>query len=326
MNAMTLSSAQVAQYLQRIGVRGPVTPNLETLVRLHAAHLVSVPFENLDIVPARRPIDLEIGALFDKIVSRRRGGFCYELNLLFATLLRSIGFPVRILSARVRCANGGFGPEFDHMTLLVELDELRLADVGYGEGFREPLRLEPEAVQEQAFAAYRLLRRGVDRPTCLTDFLLRPRRRSPLRRFSRRRGLRRASSTPRSRLGRSAALTSVSTVSRRNSVRHAAWQLDSRLPERSWRTEYLFTLKPRRPEDFRAMCRYHQTSPDSVFTRNPVCSRATPTGRVTITGDRLILTHRGRRSESTIAGEAELAALLSEHFGIRLDQEEPCAP
>src|SRR5438874_1301375 len=78
-------------YLQRINYRGEQTPTAATLRELHRAHLLTVPFENLDI-HLGRPILLDQAALFEKIVSRRRGGFCYELNGLFALLLRELGF------------------------------------------------------------------------------------------------------------------------------------------------------------------------------------------------------------------------------------------
>src|SRR5215207_11196611 len=109
----------IQAYLRRIHYRGDLTPTATTLRELHRAHLLAVPFENLDI-HLGRPIVLDQDALFDKIVTRRRGGFCYELNGLFALLLRELGFEVTLLAAGVARADGGFGPEFDHLTLLVE--------------------------------------------------------------------------------------------------------------------------------------------------------------------------------------------------------------
>ena len=114
-----------------------------------------MPFENLDIRPLGRSIDFDLAALEEKIVRRRRGGFCYELNGLFAALLRELGFGVTMLAAGVARGDGSFGPEFDHLTLLVRAaagvegqsaasgkpsDTSWLADVGFGDSFREPLR------------------------------------------------------------------------------------------------------------------------------------------------------------------------------------------
>src|SRR5919109_1202974 len=101
----------IQAYLDRIGYRGPLEPTAETLRALHVAHLLGVPFENLNIGMGW-PIVLDEAALFDKIVVRRRGGFCYELNGLFAALLRELGFDVTLLSAGVARQDGGFGPEF----------------------------------------------------------------------------------------------------------------------------------------------------------------------------------------------------------------------
>lgn len=146
-------------YLQRLNYNGPRTRTLETLQALHQAHLLAVPFENLDI-HLGRAIVLEEEALYDKIVRQRRGGFCYELNGLFAALLRELDFEVNLLSGRVM-ENGELGPEFDHLTLLVQLDEDRwLADVGFGDSFREPLRLEESKEQSQHGVAYRLNNSG----------------------------------------------------------------------------------------------------------------------------------------------------------------------
>lgn len=144
-------------YLRRIGYDGPLAPTAETLRALQLAHLYAVPFENLDI-HLGRPLSLELPALFDKIVTRQRGGFCYELNGLFAWLLKSLGYTVTHLSARVANAEGTFGPEFDHLALLVENgpDERWLADVGFGDGFMEPLRVEPGRGQPQGQWTYGL--------------------------------------------------------------------------------------------------------------------------------------------------------------------------
>jgi N-hydroxyarylamine O-acetyltransferase len=146
----------IAAYLERIQYRGSQAPTAETLRALQEAHLLTVPFENLSIHSAE-PIVLEDDSLFQKIVTRRRGGFCYELNGLFAALLRGLGFEVDMLSARVANAVGEFGPEFDHMTLMVRLDQRWLADVGFGDSFLEPLLMDQTEEQAQKDRAYKIV-------------------------------------------------------------------------------------------------------------------------------------------------------------------------
>lgn len=148
-----------AAYAARIGYSGPLEPTHETLRGLHLAHLLTVPFENLDI-PRGRPLSLESEALVEKIVGRRRGGLCYELNGAFALLLRAVGFGVDLLSAAVCRENGTWGRPFDHLLLRVHLDEPWIADVGFGrDSFREPLRLNVDEPQERFGLTYRLIDR-----------------------------------------------------------------------------------------------------------------------------------------------------------------------
>jgi N-hydroxyarylamine O-acetyltransferase len=133
----------IAAYLRRIGVDRDPAPTLDGLAELGFAHLCTVPFENLDIA-AGRPLVLEPDALFDKIVTRRRGGFCYELNGLFAELLRALGFDVTLLAGQtVNPDTGAPGPERAHLFLLVELGGPWLVDVGWGEAYRGPFALRP---------------------------------------------------------------------------------------------------------------------------------------------------------------------------------------
>jgi len=94
----------IEAYLKRINYHGSLAPNVETLRDLQVAHLLAVPFENLSI-HRKEPIVLETEALFGKIVERRRGGFCYEANGLFAALLSNLGFEVKIAGSR--SCNGG---------------------------------------------------------------------------------------------------------------------------------------------------------------------------------------------------------------------------
>jgi N-hydroxyarylamine O-acetyltransferase len=247
-----------AAYLERIGHDGSREPTLETLRALHRAHLFTVPFENLDI-HAGRSIRLDRAAFFQKIVRERRGGFCYELNGLFGEMLGALGFEVTLLSARVARPDGGFGPEFDHMLLLVNLGRRWIADVGFGRCFEEPLALDDPAEQEADGTLYRAVAGG------------------------------------------------------------DGWRLESRAPGGEPTPEHTFSLLPRALEEFAGMCEYHQTSPESNFTRKAVCSMPLARGgRITLSGRTLQVTVGGARQETPLEDDRAVAAALQEHFGIRM--------
>lgn len=145
-------------YLARIGYSKLLKPDVQTLQGLHVAHMRSVPFENLDI-GQKRPIRLTEEALWEKIILQKRGGFCYELNGLFAWLLQRLGFDVTYLNARVYNREGKPGIDFDHLALLVQIpDQLGrwLVDVGFGDSFTEPLIFEERAEQLQGLRSYRI--------------------------------------------------------------------------------------------------------------------------------------------------------------------------
>lgn len=266
-------------YLERIGYAGPTEPSKETLSGLHRAHMLAVPFENLDIHIGRK-IVCEESRFLHKIVDEHRGGFCYELNGAFAALLRALGFQVTLLSARVARADGiSSSPEFDHLALLVNLlvtssinprvdspnspaaqrtsGHSWLADVGFGDSFVEPLRLEPHLEQAQIGRVYRLIE--------VQGF----------------------------------------------------FHMEVNAGD-GWKTQYAFTLQPRQLADFAVMCHYHQTSPESHFTRQRICSQATPHGRITLSDLKLIETRDGRREERKLSGQAEWRATLRELFRVDL--------
>lgn len=247
----------VSAYLARIGYTGTVTPTVETLTQLHRAHMFTVPFENLDIALGRKIVCDET-AFVRKIVDRRRGGFCYELNGGLAGLLRELGFQVTLLSAQVPHQDGTDSPEFDHMALRVDLDEPWLADVGFGDSFVEPLRLKPGIEQPQHGWIYRLVEK------------------------------------------------------------QGTFDMERCEPGGSWKRQYSFTLLPRRLEEFAPMCHYHQTSPESPFTRKSVCSKATACGRITIAERKLIVTADGEKRESMLSSDEEWQAALRENFGVVL--------
>ena len=256
------ASMDVPAYLARLDYSGPLTPSAATLRALHRAHLFSVPFENLDISRGRR-LSLARPALFDKIVTRRRGGFCYELNGLFGWLLESLGYSVTYLSARVYGADGGLSPEFDHLALWVEPPaggpgERWLADVGFGDSFVEPLRLAAGFEETQGLRTYGLVEHD------------------------------------------------------------GGWDYWQREPDAEPARQYAFSLQPRQfPADFEAMCIYQQTAPESHFTQHRLCTLATPTGRISLSDRRWIVTEHGARHESPI-DDAEFERLCQTRFGVVL--------
>src|SRR5262245_26196567 len=234
----------VEAYLKRIDYRGPLQQDFETLRQLHLAHLLQVPFENLSI-HAREPIVLNDTALFEKIVTRRRGGFCYELNGLFAALLRELGFEVAMLSAQVANDQGEFSRDFDHMTLMVGIKPARwLADVGFGDSFIEPLALETERENRQRESTYRIV--------CQNERMLL-----------------------------------------------------EQAKDSGWKPQYRFSLIPYQYSDYVEMCQYHQTSPDSHFTRQRICSRLTTRGRISLSDMRFIVIEDAQREVRVITNQDE---------------------
>lgn len=246
----------VGAYLERIGFRGDRSPNADTLRSLHRLHLLTVPFENLDIFWGRK-ILLNEKAILEKVVEQHRGGFCYELNTAFAALLRELGFHVTLLAARVPRKDGSMSPEFDHLTLRVDLEEPWLADVGFGDSFTEPLllRIRREHV-EPSGRAFRI------------------------------------------------------------AESNDAYQVEKHEGDGTWVPEYRFSLIPRVLGEFAGMCEYHQTSPESSFTRKKLCTLATPDGRITLSDRRLIVTRNGRKEETEVATQEDWSRILRTKFGV----------
>ncbi len=154
---MPLQDSQIQAYLTRTGYDGALDVSAETLCRLHMAHTLHVPFENLDIHLGRE-ISLEPNDLFNKIVTQRRGGYCYEMNGLFALVLESLGFEVKRLMARIISGYPQTRP-LTHQVLLVTINGDRwMADVGNGRtGIIAPLHLENDVPVQQFTGCYRLL-------------------------------------------------------------------------------------------------------------------------------------------------------------------------
>ncbi|MEU3768268.1 arylamine N-acetyltransferase [Amycolatopsis keratiniphila] len=245
----------VAAYLDRLGLDRPATADVAALRTLQERHIAMVPFENLSI-HLGEPIVLDTEALSGKIVRRRRGGFCYELNGLFAALLEELGFDVTLQAAKVFRPDGTLGPPFDHAAVRVELDEPWLADVGFGRFSRFPLRLSATEAQADPDGEFLVL----DAPHGDIDVLM------------------------------------------------------------DGKPQYRIERRPRALDEFVPTAFWQATSPDSHFTRGPTCSLPTKHGRVTLAGDKLIVTTHGVRTETRLSGDQEILEAYRKEFGIELDR------
>jgi N-hydroxyarylamine O-acetyltransferase len=144
----------IEKYLNRINYSGSLEPSLEVLKNLQRNHLLSVPFENLDIHNDIQ-IELLLDKIFEKVVNQNRGGFCYELNGLFYELLITLGFEAKRVSARVYDPSIGYGQEFDHFAIVVTINKTDyLTDVGFGEFTFEPLKLKTGLIQSDERGNY----------------------------------------------------------------------------------------------------------------------------------------------------------------------------
>ena len=256
--ALSVMDEQILDaYLERIGARRPRHLDESALAGLHRAHLMTVPFENLSI-HLGEAISLTDTDLMSKIVTRRRGGFCYELNGAFALLLQALGADVVRVAARVY-GDGRLGSPFDHLALIVRLPaggDRWLADVGFGSHSTYPLRYDSRHEQDDPGGRF-----------LVTDA--------------------------------------------------ADGDLDVL---RDGQPQYRIEPRGRALADFIPTCWWQQTSPQSHFTQNTVCSRLTTDGRITLSGRTLITTRGGARTEQSLETDDAILAAYREHFGIALER------
>jgi N-hydroxyarylamine O-acetyltransferase len=155
-------SLDLDAYAERIGYAGPREPTLDVLRELHRLHPAAIPFENLTTLLGRTP-ELDLASLEEKLVRAGRGGYCFEQNRLFASVLEALGFEVSTLAARVLWERGpGTISARTHMLLAVRLDgSTYIADVGFGAlTLTAPLLLEPGLEQATPHERFRLVRRS----------------------------------------------------------------------------------------------------------------------------------------------------------------------
>lgn len=243
-------------YLNRIQYSGTAEVSVETLNELHRCHVMNIPFENFHVIN-RIPIVLDQSIFYSKIVENRRGGFCYELNGLFAKALQEIGFDTYFIGCGVFIPpRNEFGSNYGHLAIITTIeDRLYLTDVGFGDAFLEPLELKFDAPIFQSGTYYRL------------------------------------SKLPEGEI--------LLEKSKDNEV---------------YQKMYKFSLEKRNLEEFADACEFHQTSPLAPFNKKPLCSRATSTGRITLTSNSLTITEGLQKTELPVLSSSHFDELLQEHF------------
>lgn len=154
---MSETPMNLKAYFERIGYSGNGEPTAETLRQLQTGHVFHIPFENLDVLEGKR-ISLEPSDLFQKLVTNKRGGYCFEMNGLFSYVLEQLGFPVRPLLARVWRGDSGYGAKTHQVLLVTAGGKEWLCDVGFGgNGLLEPLLFEIGKEQKQYFLNCRIM-------------------------------------------------------------------------------------------------------------------------------------------------------------------------
>ncbi|MEZ0075107.1 arylamine N-acetyltransferase [Planotetraspora sp. GP83] len=254
-----LDDETVAAYLGRIGARRPERATAGALRELHERHLMSIPFENIDF-HLRKPIYIGADAI-EKIVGRRRGGTCYELNGAFFELLRALGYDATVLAGRV-AEDGELGPVLGHMLLRVVAEDSAepwLVDVGYGRGARHPLRFDAREPQDDPQGTFQLFAGPFGDLDLLRDGV----------------------------------------------------------------HQYRIETRPRTVADFLHMWWWYRHSGESPHITHLYCTVPTATGRVTISGNTLIVRETGRRTKQVIEDDDELRAAYRTWFGLEIDELPP---
>ena len=281
---------EVDEYLKRIRFTGSRTPTVDTLIELHQRHLMSIPFENLSLY-GKEKIILSNDWLFKKLIQRKRGGFCFELNIMFSSLLHCFGFKLSTHAAQIfnhRTGNSNSGKS--HMVIVVDIDgDQWLADVACGDNSVTPLRFKRFEQEPQEYETsngiYRICKDG--------DM------------FSYEQKVR----TIVDRDGHQVIANDLFT-----GVDYLGVQ---------WAKQYRFDLTPQTMDHYQKWCVFHETQPSSPFQQGRLCTLAKPWGRITLSREKLVTTtYLGnnkvlKETKHLLGGEKEVVKELEDKFGIR---------
>ena len=249
----------IEKYVERIKYQGKLNLNEKCLKELHRNHVMAIPFEAIDI-QLKRPISLKEKDIYNKVIDNNRGGYCYELNLLFHKFLSKIGFSNHLISAKIY-DSGKFGPEYDHMAILLQLDDTWLVDVGYGDLFIEPLKLIPDFQQEDTNKIYKIEKQNSN------EYLL----------------------------------------------------TESQKDHLDFRIKYKFNTTPKKSKEFYDQNNWKQSSKESYFVKNTVCTIPTLSGRKTIFNNTYKSKNNNLVKEHLIQDEKELHEILENEFKLNIE-------
>ncbi|XP_023646175.2 arylamine N-acetyltransferase, pineal gland isozyme NAT-10-like [Paramormyrops kingsleyae] len=228
----------VADYLQRIGYKGPFQKaDLETLNQIHKLHVDSIPFENLSIHCGEK-ITMDLAVIYDKIIRKNRGGWCCENNYLFSWVLKELGYNNTVLGSRVfNNFLNQYNPRESHFINKIDIDGVSyIADVSFGVSGQiwQPLELTVDKDQPQLPGVFRLIKAD--------------------------------------------GMWVLQKTSRKQIIPNEAFAKSDLLNKSITKKIYGFTLAPRQPDHFMETIQFLQTSPESLFVQKSICSLQTPTG------------------------------------------------
>ncbi|TRZ25303.1 hypothetical protein HGM15179_001800 [Zosterops borbonicus] len=276
----------IKEYFARISYRGSHNqPDLATMSDIFRHHIQAVPFENLSI-HCGETIELNLEATYNKIVKRKRGGWCMENNYLLSWVLKTLGYDVILLAAKVYVPEfDAYPEEIDHLLLQVELDgKSYIVDAGFGMAYQlwEPMELIS----------------GIDQPQTPGVF----------------------------RFQEESGTWYLEKVKRKQWVLNPSTSTPQNVENEVCRRIYLFTLQPRDIEEFRGCNAHLQTAPDSLFVTKSICSLQTADGIRALVGWKLTEIKYNYRDnmdlvEIRILADEEIEKTLKEKFNITLDKK-----
>ncbi|NWS20632.1 ARY2 protein, partial [Pachyramphus minor] len=276
----------IKEYFARISYRGSHNkPDLDTMSDIFQHHIQAVPFENLSIHCGER-IELDLEATYNKIVRKKRGGWCMENNHLLSWVLKTLGYDVTLLGAKVYVPEYDTYPEeIDHLLLKVVLDgKSYIVDGGFGMAYQmwQPMELISGTDQLQTPGVFRFLEAGG------TWYL--------------------------------------EKVKRKQLVPNQGASTPHNVEDEACRRIYLFTLQPRDIEEFRGCNAHLQTAPDSLFVTKSICSLQTADGIRALVGWKLTEMKYNYRDnmdlvEITMLTDEEIEKTLKEKFNVTLEKK-----